>query len=289
MNKNVFYDRWLSKQAIDQIKNNPFLAKETFEQYLTIYPRDFSTYPYYISLLITIGEFDKAQEVLDYIEKEFDENSKFLSNNIKFKIFKNNIIYSKCKLYANLQNFDKLYNLLISNPKIIERFELQDTLFYCKSKMGLIKETRDEINRYLYKQIIEYDINDFYDHIKKHLYDCSTEFSNESWDKFFEDFPLKEIINESKKYIPSNKCLYKGFYTSVYVFKFDNCGKVNNKTVDYFKIICLENNSNFITMYPADDCKYLPYIDLNYLKQENEPPKIKRLSQIEKFNQKYNK
>lgn len=289
MNKNVFYDRWLSKQAIDQIKNNPFLAKETFEQYLIIYPRDFSTYPYYISLLITIGEFDKAQEVLDYIEKEFDENSKFLSNNIKFKIFKNNIIYSKCKLYANLQNFDNLYNLLISNPKIIERFELQDTLFYCKSKMGLIKETRDEINRYLYKQIIEYDINDFYDHIKKHLYDCSTEFSNESWDKFFEDFPLKEIINESKKYIPSNKCLYKGFYTSVYVFKFDNCGKVNNKTVDYFKIICLENNSNFITMYPADDCKYLPYIDLNYLKQENEPPKIKRLSQIEKFNQKYNK
>lgn len=155
--------------------------------------------------------------------------------------------------------------------------------------MGLIKETRDEINRYLYKQINEYDINDFYDHIKKHLYDCSTEFSEESWDKFFEDFPLKEIINESKKYIPSNKCLYKGFYTSVYVFKFDNCGKVNNKTVDYFKIICLENNSNFITMYPADECKYLPYIDLNYLKQENELPKIKRLSQIEKFNQKYNK
>ena len=45
-------------------------------------------------------------------------------------------------------------------------------------------------------------------------------------------------------------------------------------------------------MCPVDDNLNIPYIDLNYLNQENiqeqSNPKVKRLSQIEKFNQRYN-
>ena len=40
-------------------------------------------------------------------------------------------------------------------------------------------------------------------------------------------------------------------------------------------------------MYPADDCENLPYTDLNYLNEEITNPKVKRLSQIDKFNQRY--
>ena len=43
-------------------------------------------------------------------------------------------------------------------------------------------------------------------------------------------------------------------------------------------------------MYPQMPEEYIGYTDLNYLKEEQEEPtlkQVKRLSQIEKFNQKY--
>ena len=45
-------------------------------------------------------------------------------------------------------------------------------------------------------------------------------------------------------------------------------------------------------MYPHMPEEYIGYTDLNYLKEEQEVPtlkKVKRLSQVEKFNQKYNR
>ena len=42
-------------------------------------------------------------------------------------------------------------------------------------------------------------------------------------------------------------------------------------------------------MYPSLNCENLPYIDLNYLKQNinEENTKVKKISQIDKFNQRY--
>ena len=81
--------------------------------------------------------------------------------------------------------------------------------------------------------------------------------------------------------------LYSGFFTSVYVFKYDNCGYDTEQAVNYFKVVCFNNSKNFITMCPSADCENLPYTDLNYLKDKK--INIKRLSQVDKFNQKYKK
>ena len=57
--------------------------------------------------------------------------------------------------------------------------------------------------------------------------------------------------------------------------------------VDYFKVFCFnDNNNNIISMCPSNHCECLPYVDLNYLK-ENDKPKVKTISQIEKFNRRY--
>ena len=79
-----------------------------------------------------------------------------------------------------------------------------------------------------------------------------------------------------------------GLYDDMYVFKYDSCGKDNYKIVNYFKVICFEGTSQIITMYPASDCEKLPYIDLNYMKTKEDTPKIKVLTQREKFNTRYN-
>ena len=41
-------------------------------------------------------------------------------------------------------------------------------------------------------------------------------------------------------------------------------------------------------MFPCADCENLPYVDLNYLINTNNISKVKTLSQIEKFNKRYN-
>ena len=42
-------------------------------------------------------------------------------------------------------------------------------------------------------------------------------------------------------------------------------------------------------MLPCADCENLPYVDLDYLIHINDIPKIKTLSQIEKFNKRFNR
>ena len=102
---------------------------------------------------------------------------------------------------------------------------------------------------------------------------------------FVSGFEIDRVLEEIKKYIPSDKRIYSGFYQDTYVFKYDFSGKDNNKATDYFKVICFHNTSDIITICPSLYCENLPYVDLNYM--EKEKPKQKTLSQIDKFNQRY--
>ena len=106
---------------------------------------------------------------------------------------------------------------------------------------------------------------------------------------FAYDFPILEIVEEIKKYIPSDKRINGGFYDNVYIFKYDYCGKVEGKTANYFKVVCFDGTSDFITIYPCVEGKNLPYTDLNYLQyaNANSNNRGKVLSQIDKFNRRY--
>ena len=73
-----------------------------------------------------------------------------------------------------------------------------------------------------------------------------------------------------------------------YIFKFDNCGRADYKITDYFEVVTLLDSCDFITMYPANISNTMPYIDLNYLK-ENKKVNEKRISQIDKFYKRYQK
>ena len=100
-----YYDKWQFDQAFNLIETNPHEAKNRFEEYLKQYPDDYATYPYYAYVLITIGEFEQAEKILNYVEKKYIHDSKFLTIVKKVDLLKQNIpcSYGFFK-YSVLQN-----------------------------------------------------------------------------------------------------------------------------------------------------------------------------------------
>ena len=283
--KKKYFDNWKFEQALSCINDNPLKAKLMYKEYIEKYPKDYCAYSFLASALITLGEFDEAGKVLLVVKKLIDKDKHFNSDYTKMMLFENSFYFNKVRLLSYQENYNELYKLCINQLKNLEYIE--DISFYCQSKLGKLNTENRVANSYLFRQIIKYDEKDFLYHMKKHLTDCnfSTDLPNQSI--FTSKFPLEEVIKEIKKYMPSQKCLYSGFFDNIYIFKFDNCGKDNNKVTNYFKVVCFHNTNDIITMYPSNDCKNLPYIDLNYIVPEDMEFKVKKLNQIDKFNQKY--
>lgn len=286
--KKKHFDNWEFNQILSLISNNPNEAKIKFENYLEEYPKDYSIYPFYISTLIALKEFKEAERILKYITNIANNDPKYRNkHNNNAKLFLRHILTTRIKLLSYQDKYDELFNLCIENEKEIKNLNLNNIIFYSKKKVGFFISDIREPNSYLFRQIIEYQETDFLEHIKKHL----SEFTNNPFNEsvFVPNFPINEIIQEVKKYIPSNNSIYFNFFEDLYIFKYDNCGKDNNKQTNYFKVICFHNTKDIITICPSSNCENLPYIDLNYLVKEETSSKVKRLSQIDKFNRRFNR
>ena len=205
------------------------------------------------------------------------------------KILKTNIIFCYFKLLSYQHKYSELYKFFNDYFSIIIDLKLTSLVFFCRKKLNLLDSESRDGNTYLYRQIIEYKNDDFLEHIKKHLADFNKDLDNPNSSIFSTDFPIDNVIETVKKCIPSSKRLFTGFYEDTYVFKYDCCGRVNNKSTNYFKVICFNDTNDIITMCPSLNCEELPYIDINHLNSiiHTENCKVKRLSQTDKFNQRY--
>lgn len=286
--KQQYFNRWEFLQAFSLVDNNPLEAKRKYEQYLEKYPKDYSAYTYYIAVLITIGKFYLAEKTLNELEKIYNEDKSFLTELDKLEILEKEIFIIKLRLLLYKEKYQELYDFCLKNEYKIKAMNLNAIFLYCNKKLNKISNLTRNHKSYLFRQIIEYDENDFLEHIKKHLADFNADVEVPNKNIFKPDFPIYEIVEEVKKYIPSNKKLMTGLYQDEYVFKYDSCGRDNNKLVDYFKIISFHNTKNFITMVPVVEGENLPHVDLNYLIEPSNN-KIKQLTQTQKFNKKYRK
>lgn len=284
---NKYFDSWELQQILDITKTNPLEAKAKYEEYLEKYPTDYISYRYYIEILIILNDLDQAEKVLNYIQNKAN-NDKTFSNLEKKEMFNDHLSFVRLKLLTYQEKYEELYHSCLEFPNRIET-NLNSITFYCKKKLGMLDPSIRDKNAYLFRQIIQYEESDFLRHIKKHQADSNKDLDKPNKNIFTPDFPFDEVINEIKKYIPSDKKLCTGFYENVYTFKYNNCGRVDNKMVNYFKVICFNNTQEFITMIPTTEGKYLPYTDLNYLITDTptQSSKVKRVRQIDKFNQKY--
>lgn len=286
--KTKYFNTWKFQQALSHMDSNPYESKIKFEQYLKEYPKDYSAYPYYASTLIILGELHNAELILDYVEQLSIDDIYFKKDTDKYKRLKKNILSNRIKILSYQEKYEELYELCQNNLEDIKTYSMKPVYFYSRKKTGRIVNEIRETNSYQFRQIVSYQEEDLLENLQIHLSIYNQDINNPNKNIFIENFPIKEIINEIKKYLPSDKRLLYGYFENHYIFKYPNCGKENNKQTDYFKVICFHNTSDIITIYPTTNGQFLPYIDLSYLVHESKNvPKVKRLSQIDKFNQRY--
>lgn len=281
-----YFNKWEFMQALNLIETNPLESRKLFEIYLKEYPEDYSAYTYYSSVLACLGELEEAEKIFNYVEKIYVKY-KYFRDAQKMKLFEQDIFYSKIKLLMYKKKYQEAYEFLCNCPKNLVTEEFAPTFFFCKKQLGLLDPNRRRPNSYLFRQIVQYDETDFLDHIQKHLADYNILEDKRNASIFVPNFPINEVIEEIKKHIPSKNRLYAGFIDNVYYFKYDGCGRENNRLVDYFKVICFHDTQEFITMCPSSKCENMPYTDLNYMITNTENAKVKQLSQIEKFNKRF--
>lgn len=284
-----YYNDSEYKKAMATIKNNPYKGVKELKNYLDKYHLDYTSYPYYITTLITIGEFEEAKKSIEYIESILNSGV-YKDDKRRNNILISSILFSKFKLLCCEKRYNEAYNFYFSNKKIIDSFEVGNIVFFLKVELGLVEynpESRASLP-YFHRQSIDYQESDFLHHAKKHCKD--TLHGNEDDEtEFASGFPIEEVVSEIKKYIPSDKRLYYGFADNAYIFKYDSCGTCctrDRKVVNYIKVVTFNDDSNIITMYPFVEGNSLPHIDLNYMRAKSSP-KVKRLSQIDKFNKKF--
>ena len=285
--KNKHFDFWELRQISSIAKKNPIEANLRYEEYLKKYKDDYNSYIFYAMNLICLGELDKAEKVLEFVESKINDNSEVFAELGKLKTFEESYFWAKIKLLSYQEKYAELYELLLkSNPEMRQKVSVLN--FYCRKKLGLLDINRrdSDSNSYLFKQILEYREDEFVDHVQQNL--LEEKYINEETKAIFvSNFPVNRIINEIKKYIPSGKKLFSNYWDNNYIFKYDGCGKVDGKSVDYFEAVCFHNTSNIITIRPISNGQNLPMVDLNYLVQDiNSNVKM---SQIDKFNKRYNR
>lgn len=284
---NNYFDKWRFNKILEKVDKDPYQAKILFENYLDEYPKDYSAYSFYASCLITLGLFEEAEKVIDNIENVYKYDNKYLSGTNSDKVITliRNIIYAKIKLLCRQHKYKEVYDYYLTNYIYTKDMDIQRVILYCKAKLNLIEDTNRDNYFYFMRQTIDYKYSDFLCHIKRHL-------NSDIWDEeercsfFNKSFPTLKVISEIDKYLMSDKRLLFGFTEDIYIFRYDECGIYNKKSANFFKVVTFNGSKNIITMYPVIGYENLPYVDLNYMKNEDKP-KIKMLSQIDKFNNKY--
>lgn len=283
-----YFNKLQFLKAVSLMDIDPVESKRQFTRYLEEYPYDFSAYAYFSSLLITLGEIDIACKLMDEANElvyliGFDKNSRYVH-------FKEQMLFSQLRLLSYQEKYSELHKLINDNIDMVKNMEIHQIEYYCMCKLGLVNGKWDRsIHSYSLRQMREYREDDFLDHIRKHMADYIDDYKKPNQNIFGTDFPLNKVIEEVRKYIPNDKRIFRGFLTDIYTFKYSECGRDNNRITDYFSVVCFHNTTNIITMCPISNGDYLPYIDLNYMKKEKEDIKVKRKSQIDKFNARYNR
>lgn len=270
------FDNYLLGNIMKYYKYEPFNVIGQLEDYIRDYPRDYVGYTYYAKMLIDTGDLETAEQVLNFIDDTFPD------------VKKAEIKYHRVRLLMLSGRFEEAKEVFEQYKEAITSRDPKNELFEVMYDAITNNEKRRSYNnRYLINQMIEYRYEDFLNHIKRHLADNNKDLDEPNAVIFAPDFPMEQILEEVKQYIPGDKKLFFGYYNDFYTFKYDCSGRVDNKSVDYFRIVTIHDTANFITMYPLDSGELLPYIDLNYLKEEKEESKVKRLSRVDRFNQKY--
>ena len=279
------YNEYKYKKIKNIKDTNPVLAEQLFVGYLDEYPGDYFAKCSYIDQLVTLNKLKEAREKLNELSEIISKDGYFkYVEKEKMHSFRYKMQYTIIRLLMYEENYyEALRQIMEYKCKFLEgevNFELAKII--CLRKTGKLDQTKLDTITYVVHQFLNYSEEDLLNHIKCHFAEKSRKEEMNSY--FTYDFPIEEIVNEVRKYIPSEKAIFTGIEDSSYFFKYDSCGKYERKVENFFKVVCFYKTDKIITMYPVDYGEDLPYVDLNYMKQEEKYIDDRKTSnQLSKF------
>lgn len=269
------YDRYILDNIIRHYKYEPFSTLDRLEEYMINYPLDNIAYIHYAKILISVGKFDEALVILDFIKRVFPDIDGLA------------LVYFRIKALMFKHQYEEALNLYRQHKEELLAGDPNNQMIELVYDLKVLGNAKEKWGgRYLYNQMIDYDYDLFLSHVQKHTAEYNETLDEPNKVVFNSYFPLDRVLKEIQNYIPSDNRLYFGFYQNLYAFKYDDNGKIGNKSVNYFRVITVHDTNSLITMYPLHNGANLPYIDLNYM-QESSYSSAKRLSRVDRFYQKY--
>ena len=264
----------------------------------------------YGKLLLKVGNLEQAEKVFyELINKE--KNRKHLNfylgiinlrkmnldlsiDNFDFCIENNCRNADDARLieiyiYIKQNNINKAYELFLDlkNKNFFKEryYDIGYTLTLYFDKM-FNKKNSLPLKIYIHKQIFYYDEKLALEHILEHKEEKEGKHS-----VFSENIDVVELIKYVKENLNNGTFLFNHFFDE-YLIRYDGVGYENGILKNYIKVVTLPNSDKIITLYPS------PKFSLNYNETDDVKEKIgcsecakktKRLSQIEKFNKRYNR
>lgn len=281
--KKCFHDGYI-KKIVNLIKEDRLEeAICELEKYIANYPNDLAGYNYLANTYMSLGDFKAA-------EKIFEKATAIITNETSEK-GKEMLTMFKIKMLCYQNRYSECLETLIKNKDVYFKNEWLyfGTILFLKKQLGILTDFDYKMakGKYLLSQIVSYDENEAISHIEKHLESSD----DDTCVKFVENFSLRDIFFKLRKTLPlnANNKIYKDDISNEYVFKYISNGHVGSKLVDYFIVITIKDTNEIITMCPYENKARRPYIDITPIQKEKIKPKVKRLSQIDKFNQRYSK
>lgn len=221
---------------------------------------------------------------LELIKQNYLEAEILLTNVINNYSFKIDKYLTYANYYLIITKFrQKKYEetlVLINNLNNIKRLsdnykrDIKLLKFYINNILGKAVFP----SRYSEKQVISYSKKNAIKHIVDH------HFNDNNKSTFNDEKEIEEIYDYVRDNINSSQKLISGFLDR-YIIDFPkDIGTDNNRKLRSVTVVCIPDTDNILTMYPY---RYEQILDDSLIENSNKI-KVKRLSQIEKFNKKYN-
>lgn len=223
-----------------------------------------------------MGEIQKANEVLNFLEEKINIK-KGLKKDVR-KLYIRKITNLRLRILAYNQNYETIYDFLSNNKDFIMEEKLSSEWFYIRILTGNLNG--ELIPGYLANQIANYNENYFRNHIQKHFV-----LKTQDNSVFSENFPLEKVLEILPNYLKTPELFYD-YVTDKYIFRLDGVGSAGGIDTDLFEVITIHGTDHIINMYPTLEGTYTNSIDLNYIVNKDYS---RKLSQIDKFNQRYKK
>lgn len=233
-----------------------------------------------------MGRFEEALMILD-----------------KIPDFELNVNYEKVKSYVFLNDFenalrelDKMYDIISNSGMEMSKshlVNLEKVYMLCLDKIEVLNE--DYVpnfpgNRYFLKQLFHYNDADFVINLEyirdKHLEKNRLTFK--------EDIDLRLLVSEIRDAIVSaNRVSWNNSFDDEYYFYYPNTNSYNDCKINLITVKAILGTDKLLYVFPTTsfiDEENINYYDFKSNKVVEEKPMIleKRMSQIDKFNKKYN-